>query len=117
MSIVASRLYAGRADLQAMIDLLIAARPAEDIADFPSIVDLHEMLATSHLQANTRLWEDASGNLIGFTILDGSHLMFEFAPQEDDVAAQIIARGRRVCPTHLSRAWYAAHAHIRLSQL
>ncbi|MBI1922642.1 GNAT family N-acetyltransferase [Candidatus Poribacteria bacterium] len=93
---MATRLYAGEADLQAMIDLL-KARPAERIADFPSIVDLREMLGTSHIQANTRLWENPVGQLMGFAIMDmgAGHLMFEATPQAtgDDVEAQIIAWG------------------------
>ena len=61
MTTFPNRLYAGAADLQAMIDLLTAVRPAEQITDYPSIVDLRELLGRSTIQANTRLWEDADG--------------------------------------------------------
>jgi mycothiol synthase len=92
-----SRLYAGEADLEAMIDLLIAARPTERITDYPSVVDLREMLGTSQVRANTRLWEDADGRLAGFAIVRATYgsLMFEVAPWATggDIAAQMIAWG------------------------
>ncbi len=50
-----SRLYSGLAGLQSMLDLLVAVRPAERIADSPSAVDLRESLTFSVVQDNTRL--------------------------------------------------------------
>jgi hypothetical protein len=50
-----SRPYAGPADLAAMIELLVAVRPAERITDYPSIVDLHEILSRADIQSNTCL--------------------------------------------------------------
>jgi mycothiol synthase len=91
------RPYADVPDLEAMIDLLIAARPAERIMDYPSVVDLREILGTSEGQANTRLWEDADGRLAGFAIVRTTYgsLLFEVAPWaiDGDVAAQMIAWG------------------------
>jgi|GEM_PF-2301342 len=55
MSRFTSRPYAGKADLQAMIDLLIAARPIERITDYPSVADLHHLFGQSETVANTRL--------------------------------------------------------------
>lgn len=82
MTTFTSRPYAGAADLQAMIDLLIAVRPAERITDYPGIVDLQEMLGTPAVQANTRLWQDAGGQLVGFAFVDAyNNLLFEVAPQ------------------------------------
>ena len=83
MTAFTSRPYTGVADLQAMIDLLIAVRAAERIADYPSIVDLREMSGTPDTQANTRLWEDEAGQLVGFAIVDVafSNLLFEIASQ------------------------------------
>ncbi|MFL7794150.1 MAG: hypothetical protein AB8I69_18555, partial [Anaerolineae bacterium] len=66
MTAFTNRPYAGDADLQAMIDLLVVARPSGHIADYPSIVDLREMLDTSEVQANTSLWEDGNGQLVSF---------------------------------------------------
>jgi mycothiol synthase len=93
---------ADTADLEAMIDLLIAARPAERIADYPSVVDLREMLGTPEGRANTRLWEGADGRLAGFAIVRATYgsLLFEVAPWAigSDVTAQMIAWGEeRVC--------------------
>lgn len=97
MTAFASRLYAGAADLQAMVDLLTVARPAERIADYPSIVDLHEMLGTPAIQAGTRLWEDATGQLACFAIVDVTfgNLLFEIAPRaaSGDVETEMIAWG------------------------
>jgi hypothetical protein len=95
MKALVERSCAGAADLQAMIDLLIAARPPERIADYPSVVDLREMLGTSEGRANTRLWEDVDGRLVGFAIVRATYgsLLFEIAPWAtgSDVAAQMIA--------------------------
>jgi ribosomal protein S18 acetylase RimI-like enzyme len=92
-----NRPYAGDADLQAMIDLLIAARPIERITDYPSIADLHHLFGQSETIANTRLWEDGDGRLMGFAIFVGyvGALHFEVLPEAAhiDIAAQVIAWG------------------------
>jgi mycothiol synthase len=80
-----------------MIDLLVAVRPAERIVDYPSIVDLREMLDTSEVQANTSLWEDGNGQLVSFAVVRLTYgtLFFEIAPQacNGDLAAQMVAWG------------------------
>ena len=96
MSDSTSRLYAGAADLQALLDLLIAVRPAERIAEYARVVDLGEMLEIPNLQANTRLWEDGARQLVGFAIMDVTfgYLLFEANPQaSSDIETQIIAWG------------------------
>jgi mycothiol synthase len=94
MAAFTNRPYAD-ADLQAMIDLLVGARPSGHIADYPGIVDLREMLETSETQANTSLWRDGDGQLVGFAIVHPTHgnLIFEIASQArtGDLAAQIVA--------------------------
>ncbi|MBN1487410.1 MAG: hypothetical protein JW981_07190, partial [Anaerolineae bacterium] len=76
-----NRSYAGEEDLQSMIDLLIAIRPPERISDFPSIVDLHEILALREVQDNTRLWF-AGDRMVGFAFVDlYDNLRFEIDPQ------------------------------------
>jgi GNAT superfamily N-acetyltransferase len=97
-----NRPYAGDADLQAMIDLLVVARPSERVVDYPSIIDLREMLDTSEVQANTFLWEDGNGQLVGFAIVRPIYgsLYFEIVPQacDDDLVAQMVAWGaERMC--------------------
>jgi hypothetical protein len=97
---VTRRPYAGRADLRTMIDLLVAARPAERLADFPSRADLRELLGTSTVRDNARLWQDAAGQLVGFSLLLSTYgsFFFEIAPRADgdDIARQMItwAAGR-----------------------
>ena len=92
-----SRSYEGEADLQVMTDLLLAARPAERIADYPSILDLQELFSRSGTHANMRLWEDDDGRLVGFAIVDlrQSSLHFEVVPQANgsNIATLIIAWG------------------------
>jgi len=79
---VFDRGYAGLQDLQAMINL-IKERSPDQVTDFPSLIDLQEMLATSKIQAATHLWADANGRLVGFVILDwdptSALLIFEVA--------------------------------------
>jgi mycothiol synthase len=95
MTAFTNRPYTSDADLQAMIDLLVAVRPAERVVDYPSIVDLREMLDTSDVQANTSLWEDGNGQLVSFAIVRPIYgsLYFEIVPQacDDDLAAQMVA--------------------------
>ena len=92
-----NRPYAGDADLQAMIDLLVAVRPPERIVDYPSIVDLRELLDTSEVQANTFLWKDGNEQLVSFAIVRPAYgaLYFEILPQAcaGDLAAQMVAWG------------------------
>ncbi len=82
MIIPTSRVYSGAGDLQSMIDLLVAVRPADRIADYPSMVDLREALALTNVQGNTRLWFDANDQMVGFAFVDQyNNLRFEFDRQ------------------------------------
>lgn len=79
-----------------MLDLLAAVRPADRIAAYPSIVDLHELLALSQVRTNTRLWVDATDRLVAFALVDQDrNLLFEVdrhaAPPSID--AKIVAWG------------------------
>ena len=79
-----------------MLDLLLAARPAGRITDYPSMVDLHEVLALTHVQDNTRLWFDAQDQMVAFAFVDHySNLWFEFDPQaaQPDTESEIVAWG------------------------
>ena len=90
-----SRLFSGAQDLQAMINLLVAVRSADRIADYPSIVDLHEALALSRVQEQTRLWFDVGG-LVGFAVVDPyNNLTFESDPQSagPGIESEIVAWG------------------------
>ena len=94
--IFTSRLYSGVADLQSMLDLLITIRPTERITDFPSAVDLRELLALSAVQDNTRLWFDADDRLVGFAFVDHyQNLRFEFDPRlvSPGIESEVVAWG------------------------
>ena len=72
---------------------LVAMRPPERIADYPFIVDLQEVCSTSLGQATIRLWEDGGGELMGFTLLEGSYFTFEISPHAafEILAGEMIA--------------------------
>lgn len=95
MTTLISRGYTGPQDLQAMLDLLLAVRPAARIKAYPGIVDLHELLALPEVQANTRLWFSAEDQLVGFAIIDRYlNLLFELAPQTAaDLESEVVAWG------------------------
>jgi ribosomal protein S18 acetylase RimI-like enzyme len=82
MTTITSRTYSGEKNLQLMLDLLVAARPADRITDYPSIVDLRELLSLSAVQANTRLWFGANNQVVGFALVDQyNNLRFEIDQQ------------------------------------
>lgn len=51
-----------------MMIKLIQQRPTEHITDFPSLSDLHELLAVDAVRNRTHLWYDRDGELAGFAI-------------------------------------------------
>ncbi|MRR29285.1 hypothetical protein EG834_02880, partial [bacterium] len=96
MTTLVSRGYTGSQDLQSILDLLVAVRPAALIKVYPGIVDLHELLALPEVQANTRLWLAADGAVVAFAIVDRYlNLLFEATPQPRslDLEAQVVAWG------------------------
>jgi ribosomal protein S18 acetylase RimI-like enzyme len=80
MTVFTSRPYAGDEDLQAMIDL-VSRRPVQRIGDFPTILDLRQILGRAGEWQNVHLWWDADGRLAGFAIFIDyvSKLYFEIA--------------------------------------
>ena len=82
---ITKRLYTNQADLEKMIELT-KKRPLSHILDFPSILDLQEMMGTAARQANTVLWETEVDELIGFAILDkyeqSAYLIMEIEPEQ-----------------------------------
>jgi len=96
MTTPASRAYSGASDLQLMIDLLVAVRPAARISSFPGIVDLRELLTLRHVQDCTRLWLEPEGRVIAFALVDHySNLHFEYDPQAEHpgIEAEVVAWG------------------------
>jgi len=65
-----SRQYLADADLEPLIEFIIAARSPLRLADYPSPMDLREILALPVNQARTRLWLDENGGLAGYGIVD-----------------------------------------------
>jgi len=79
-----------------MIDLLIAVRPTDRIADYPSVVDLREAFALTNVQDSTRLWFDTNDQIVGFAFVDPyNNLRFEFDQQaaHPDIESEMITWG------------------------
>lgn len=98
MTILVNRTYSGASDLQPMLDLLVAARPACRIAAYPGIVDLREILALSEVQANTRLWLGANDQVAAFALVDQyNNLCFEIdqLAANSEIEAEIVAWGEK----------------------
>lgn len=80
MNRVLDSTFQNSGDLDAMLDLLVRVRPVDQLTDYPSPVDLHELLQSSVVQANTRLWFDGE-NLIAFALVDEyNNLLFDCTP-------------------------------------
>jgi ribosomal protein S18 acetylase RimI-like enzyme len=62
--------YQDESDLQAMIDLLTVARPADRQGQHPSSSSLAEMLSVPAHRAGVRLWRDADARLAGYVLVD-----------------------------------------------
>ena len=96
MIIPASRTYSGAKDLQSVLDLLVAVRPADRITDCPSIVDLREALALTKVQDNTRLWFDAKDQIVGFAFVDqynNLRLEFDLQAAHPDTQSEMVSWG------------------------
>jgi ribosomal protein S18 acetylase RimI-like enzyme len=78
MSNFTSRIYADANDLEHLIDFVTSVRPPERISDYPSIIDLRELLCLPAMQANTRLWFAEVGHPCAFALVDSyNNLLFE----------------------------------------
>lgn len=90
------RPYASPRDLQALLDFLHRVRPPERAADFPSAVDLRELLSLSAVQADAALWRNEVGQLAAYALVDQyNNLIFELNPQlaSPDLPGEMIAWG------------------------
>jgi len=93
------RAYHGENDLDAMIELINFSRPEEWRGDFPTPLDLYELMEQPGIPDNTRLWEDSHRQLAAFAFVDGYHnLSFEIAPwaKSEDIESEIIEWGMQV---------------------
>lgn len=112
MTILTTRAYSGASDLQSMLDLLVAARSADRITDYPGIVDLRELLALIDVQGNTRLWLSGDNQVVGFALVDPyNNFLFEVDQQSAGplIESQMVAWGvaciRRVAMQENSQTW------------
>ncbi len=123
------RPYAGAADLPSLLALWPAGRPAAWQIDFPSPADLTELLAAPEVAARTQVWEDASGRILAYALVDSyDNLWFDRTPEtvgraaEDEFIAWGAACARRLAaasgsPPILDTACRAEdHARIALLQ-
>ncbi len=80
-------------DLAAVLDL-VRARPASRVDDYPSLVDLQELLCQAEIQANSRLWFADGARLAGYAFNDHypdfSGISFAFAPQYAETGGEMI---------------------------
>jgi mycothiol synthase len=67
--IKSSRQYSS-SDLELLIRFITAVRPPLLLADYPSPIDLREILAIPANQARTRLWLNDDGSLAGYGLVD-----------------------------------------------
>ncbi len=83
-------------DRQRIIDFRRAYTTRENAYDYPTVVDLHELLDASTVQETTRActWEDEGGNIVAFAILALRYCncYFLIAPQasSDEIEREIL---------------------------
>jgi mycothiol synthase len=78
---IQNRLYQGDPDREAIVQLITRVRPPERLADYPSLIDLQELLSLPEVKQRTRLWFDPAGRLVGYAFVDElSNLYFEANP-------------------------------------
>jgi hypothetical protein len=70
--------FAGPSDILLLVDWARLVRPHERVTDYPSIIDLPELLSLPHNQETTRIWFAETGELLSFAFVDVFHtLRFE----------------------------------------
>jgi mycothiol synthase len=93
-----SRPYHSHVDMEAMIQLLQTVRPRQFISDYPSVLDLRELISLPDRQISTLLWESDEGQLAGFALVDSANnLLFEINPDaaSPEIEEQVVAWGMR----------------------
>lgn len=90
---MSSRLYAHPADLPLLLDFVRAIRSPERIAEYPSLVDLGELLPLPEIQQNTRLWFSPTGEMLAYAFVDTfDNLQCEFAASSvQPLGAEVVA--------------------------
>lgn len=90
-----TRLYHDKTDLQAMIDLTKANRPASRLADFPGIADLPGLMGRPVIRQCMRLWHGDDGRLTAFAFVNTTYrnLYFEMDDDNEAIGRQIVNWG------------------------
>ena len=79
-----SRQYSASSDLELLIRFVTAVRPPLRLADYPSPIDLREILAIPANRARTRLWLNDEGSLAGYGLVDHfDNVCFDVAPDSE----------------------------------
>lgn len=92
-----SKPYSGQVDLQKMVDLVHAARPAHLASAYPGVADLHELMLIPEICSHTCLWE-SHGEILAYALVDLWHNLwfdllpeFQGSPLEDEIVQWGIA--------------------------
>lgn len=88
-----SRQYSASSDLERLIRFITAIRSPFRLADYPSPIDVREILAISANHARTRLWLYKDGSLAGYGLVDHfDNVWFDVAPgcEADDTCREIL---------------------------
>jgi ribosomal protein S18 acetylase RimI-like enzyme len=91
-----SRRFAGSSDIPLLVDWVRAVRPREHVTDYPSVIDLPQLLLLPHNQQTIRVWFAENGELLGFAFVDAFRtLRFELDWQQTTLAleAAVVAWG------------------------
>lgn len=81
MSKDTGRIFKGRQDLLKMAALIRQNRSELHQYDYPSPLDLEEMLTDPQVVANTRVWDPPTGEMAAFALVDGFYnLCWEIQP-------------------------------------
>ncbi|SRR5579885_3301272 len=94
------RPYTPETDIQRILDFRRACTTHENINDYPTVVDLYEILSRLPTSSQERisLWEDEHGAIVAYAIvaLDYCNLYFLLHPgiQDTEIAAQVIEWGQ-----------------------
>ncbi len=88
-----TRPYQHPDDLAAVL-AFVRARAANRVGDYPSLVDLQELLCRAEIQANSRLWYANVTHLAGYAFNDHypdfSGISFEFGPEYAEIGGEMI---------------------------
>jgi len=81
LTVNSSRQYQADSDLESLIGFITEVRPPHRLADYPSPIDLRELLALPANRARTRLWLNEKDRIIGYGLVDHfNNILFDVLP-------------------------------------